>query len=116
MTRAILIGDGQLELFRDLKLLTHYVEHQDAETGKYHAYTEDSRRWKLLVECEFDKDPKFGKPISYTVAKEDQQGEHIKQELLRIALDFFDRCGLDLPRMHADKIFDVVEDQFGFKA
>lgn len=115
MRRSILVGEGQLQLFRDLDRLAAYVEAPEAETGKYKAYTEDGARWTLSVISErvgglFPGDTKRTIPVL------DGSGDAIRQEFLLKVAEFSRRNeDLDLPDSF-DAIFDALEDRFGYTA
>jgi hypothetical protein len=114
MNRAILIGDGQLELFRTLDDLAHYIEPPEAETGAYKAFTEDGKRWHFSVIEEPVR--KLGKGITIKTVIPVQDSSYSVNDLKLEMTDFFRRCGITYIESSSENCFDFVQSKLGFSS
>jgi hypothetical protein len=119
VTRAILCGDGQLDLFRSLEGAVSYVEPYEAATGFYEIFTEDDRHFLLSVETQTDnsKIAKWAGVSKFPVTSIslNNDGIDVRKLALSMVIEFVNRLHLDRTiHVNENDVFDILEREFGF--
>jgi hypothetical protein len=98
MQRAILVGDGQVALFKNLEYLLRYIEAWIVEEKPHSAFLEDASKHELYAEEGpqfkrfFSRKIYYEPDLRYTAARQISQPGEKAEELRGLLIEHLSRC------------------------